>query len=435
MTRRVFLLAAAVAAAGCGDSSPDSALGPAGADPSLTNDASGPVLTLSSNVVGTWASGEPTEPREVFAGDGLRFFWNAEPGKSGSPVTGYSFAVDDPANWTPFSLNDTQWPPDSDGQPQFWFPEAGPHTFYVRAIDQNQNITTIEADFIVFPGPAFCPPAERYVLVVLDTDPAPLIANGIWPSDYANVERALVESWFAGTNYQLFETGGTHAPSLSLMNCASSTFWFHGSDVGAGAASVLESYHLAGANALQSYSAAGGNLLLAGIRPSEALRWLQAADDGARVREDYPVAFDSTLDDPAWSPHWAATRLPIAEVDRSVGGNRTDHAELPRIRLATSTVTGGANPYPDLPWDPARWSGATRGFGYFDYDVRPVNGEVIYGLNATGTALGVQRLVAPGVLGNAVFLGFHPCFVEEAEFGALVRAVLVNFGEPTEPGR
>ena len=329
----------------------------------------------------------------------------------------------------------TKWPPDSGGEPQFWFPDAGVHTFYVRAIDEAQNITTVEAEFTVYYGPAFCSPEERYVLVVLDTDPAPLVANGIWPADYADVERGLVESWFQGANFQIFETGGTEAPSVALLNCASSTFWFHGSDVGAWAPSVLETYHLAGANSLQSYSAAGGNLFVAGIRPSEALRWFQAAGDGHRSRVDYPVAFDSTLDDPTWLPHWAAARLPIAEVNRSVGGSRTDHAELPRIRIATSTVTAGANPYPDLPWDPSRWSGATRGFGYFDYDLRPQNGEVIYELNATGTALGVQRLVSPGVLGNAVFLGFHPYFVDETEFGGLVRAVLVNFGEPTEPGR
>jgi len=423
---RLFPCLLAAVLAGCGDSSPDSAFGPAGADRSAGG-AQGPVLTLSSNLIGSWASGEPGASRDVFAGNGLRFFWSAVPGKSGSPVAGYGYAVDGSA-WSPFEPDLTEWP----SAPNLWFPDAGSHSFAVRAIDDAGNVTTVTAELVVFAGPGFCPPEERFVLVVLDTDPAPLVAAGIWPADFADVERSLAKEWFAGSNFQIWETGGTQRPPVSLMNCASSTFWLVGSDVAAGAPSVLESYHLEDANSLQAYSAAGGNVFLAGVRPSEAMRWFQAADDGDRVRQDYPVAFSTTLDDPTWVPHWAATRLPIGEVERSVGGGRSDAAGLPRITLATSEITGGANPYPDLPWDPARWSGGTRGFGYFDDALTPENGEVAY--RSAGSPVGVRRLVGPGPLGNAVFLGFHPYFVDDVAFRALIRAVLVDFGEPTDPG-
>jgi hypothetical protein len=442
MFRRILIpaviTAGIVSLAGCGDSSPDSVLSLAGADRSLAGGSSGPVITLRSNLLPTQVSGEPTEPLDVFAGNGLRFTWSAKPGESGSPVAGFGYAVDDTSEWAPFSLENTEWPPSIKGEPQFWFPDAGPHKFFVRAIDEEQTITVLVAEFVVFLGPQFCSETERFILVVLDTDPVPLVANGIWPADYPDVERALVDSWFEGYDFQLWETGGTAAPPVSLMNCASSTFWIHGSDVGAGAASVLESYHLAGANTLQSYSAAGGNIFLAGIRPSEALRWFESADDGDRIRQEYPVAFDETLGGASWAnwvPHWAATRLPLAEVERSVGGGRSDADALPRITVATSAVTGGPNPYPELPWDPARWTGLTRGFGYFDFAVRPEDGEVIYELNATGTSLGVRRLIGPGVRGNAVFVGFHPYFVEDSAFRSLVRAVLIDFGEPTDPER
>ena len=60
---------------------------------------------------------------------------------------------------------------------------------------------------------------------------------------------------------------------------------------------------------------------------------------------------------------------------------------------------------------------------------------MIYELNDTGASLGVRRLVAPGVLGNAIYVGFHPYFVDDGAFRALVRAALADFGEPTEPGR
>ena len=424
-----LLLSSLLLLGGCGDSLPGTSPETARQDPPVAVSAESPIIHLWSNVLGNWTSGTPSGSREVFAGNGVRFEWNAVPGPSGSPVLGYSFAVDDTSEWSPLGLDNTEFPPSTMGEPNFWFPEAGSHAFFVRAVAQDGATTVLAADFTVFPGPLFCPVQDRFILVVLDTDPGALIAEGIWPADYADVERALVDEWFAGYDYQIHETGGSVAPSVSLMNCASSTFWFHGADLAKGAVSVLKKQHTRAPNVVASYNASGGNVFLCGIQPSQALRWFESTADGIPVIQDYPIDFGHTLDSPDWRPHWATTRLGVAEIERSIGGARVVHAKLPRIAMATSCIDG-PNPYPDLPRDPSRWPRRERGFGYFDFGVsRWWDSEVIYKLADSDTGIGVRRLAFPGVSGNAVFLGFHPYFVEDAAFLSLIAAVMADFGE------
>ena len=69
-----------------------------------------------SNVAGSVASGEAEEVRDVFAGDGIRFTWSARPRPGGAEVVGYSYAVDDTSEWTPFSLNATEFPASIDDE-------------------------------------------------------------------------------------------------------------------------------------------------------------------------------------------------------------------------------------------------------------------------------------------------------------------------------
>jgi hypothetical protein len=173
---------------------------------------------------------------------------------------------------------------------------------------------------------------------------------------------------------------------------------------------------------LASYNSAGGNVFLCGIQPTEAMRYFRTKAGAAGLAQDYPVDYGDTLVRPDLAPHWAATHFGVARVEETVGFG----APAPdRISVATSCVTGGSNPYPDL-------VAASGAFPYYDGGVTPRTGggaEVIYKKDGSGLSVGVRRLTFPGVGGNTVFVALHPQFVDPAAFGALVQAVLRDFGE------
>lgn len=175
----------------------------------------GPCISLNSNILGTWNCNDPPNVREVFAGQGIQFNWDARPGPSTAAVAGFGFAVDDTSQWTPYSATRTKFPePVTGGSEEFWFPNDGPHTFFVRAIDEGGFFTVLAAKLRVFQGPKFCPVANRYILVVLDTVPASLAGGSytIWPINYRDVERQLIQYWFQGYNFQIHETRGSRSP-------------------------------------------------------------------------------------------------------------------------------------------------------------------------------------------------------------------------------
>jgi hypothetical protein len=156
------------------------------------------------------------------------------------------------------------------------------------------------------------------------------------------------------------------------------------------------------------------------------MRYFRTKAGAAGVGQDYPVDYQDTLVRPDLAPHWAATQFGIARVEETVGFGAP---AADRIAVATSCVTGGANPYPDLP----AGSGA---FAYYDGGVIPRTGagsEVVYKKDGSGASVGVRRLTFPGPAGNTVFLALHPHFVEPAAFGVLVQAVLHDFGEAPSP--
>ena len=94
-------------------------------------------------------------------------------------MAGYSYAVDDTAsNWTPFSINTREYPPQTTpGTEELWYPDAGAHTLFLRAIDQAGFVNILPLNLQVFDGPTFCPTESRYILVVLDTNPSDLISS------------------------------------------------------------------------------------------------------------------------------------------------------------------------------------------------------------------------------------------------------------------
>jgi hypothetical protein len=408
----------------------------------------GPCISVTSNIVGTWNCFTARVPREIFSRRGLKFSWTATPGGSQTPVAGYSYAVDDTAGtsaWSPFSLNTREYPEQVDPNTEtLWYPEAGAHTLFLRAVDQAGFVNVLPINLQVFDGPTFCPAPERYILVVLDTDPADLIQGSrVFPSSYRSVERGLIQYFFVDQGYNILvhETRGTDPPDVSLLNCASSTFWFLSTDAAPGGdSSVLASYHIMPPNVLPSYVASFGNLFLCGIEPVNAMRYTESHQGVITLMQNPPFRFDRTLADTSLVDHWLATQFGIAQIEETI--SKDDLAQDPskRFSVATSQIRTGPNPYPDLHFDPLSWPGGpqTRGFAFYDVGIIPLpdstlHVQVIYTLNDTGRAVAVRRLNGPGPTGNVVYAGFHPYFIQKAEYREFLRAVLTDFGEVPSP--
>jgi hypothetical protein len=263
-----------------------------------------------------------------------------------------------------------------------------------------------------------------------------------FPLDYREIERELMHYLLEGYNFQIYATYGVTPPPLSLLNCASSTVWVHSSDVFyLSDRSVLQDYHREKPpnenesiylNVLPAYIRSGGNLLLCGIQPVNALRHFEDAWDGPIFQLDFPIDFCSTLANPELVPHWAATTLGVCSVQNTIP--REDGQ--PVLALASSQITGGANPYPNLPFDPLSFPNGMiqGGMNYFDTGIEPAIGaEVIYTDAATGDAVGIRKLTAPGLNGNTIYLGFHPYFIQKSAFRDFVHAALTDFGEVPVP--
>jgi hypothetical protein len=399
----------------------------------VQSDLDGPRITLTSNAAGVWRSGETESVRDIFAGQGLLFRWTAIPGPSTAAVAGFSHAVEDTANWSAFTPTDKEWPEQTSGSnPVYWFPPSGTHKFFVRAVDIAGFVRVIVASIRTFLGPKFEPPSSRYILAVLDSDPESIQNSGVWPIAFPQIERSFVEFYlFEGYNFQIHSTqGGRDRPPVPVLNFASSTFWFHGSDVQSFDGSIFLNYHETNQNpnVLPSYIRSGGNLFVCGIQPLNAMRFFEDIDEAQPVYQlQDPVDFSRTIPDTSLVDHWAYLDLGIQRIDATVGAGGSE-----RLPGAKSAITSGDNPYPDLPFDPLSTPDGTvrRGLPYYDLGVQPTTAaEVIYVHPDTGAPLGVRKLTSPGVNSNTVYLGFHPYFVTKSAFREFIRAVLTDFGE------
>jgi hypothetical protein len=420
--------------AGCGENS----------DPELIasregREGEGPVLRVGSNIAGTWFSTESSETRWVFPGERFHFTWSAEP--DGAPIAGFSYALDDTSSWSPFSLETTDFPEQIPGDPEELYDlTPGIHALFVRVMDTAGALRALAARLQVFSGPRSCPQNQRFILAVLDTDPTSLQDDGTFPVDYRPIERTLVDFLFAGFNFQIHDTHGTERPRIDQMSCASTTFWMHSASPQNNDNSVLLHLHQPRSgspytvipNFLPSYIRSGGNLLLCGIQPVNALRYFEDFEEGQELVLEFPIDFCSTLDDPGLVPHWAATDLGVCGIEKSI--HQAD--DQPVLSLAKSQITAGSNPYPDLPFDPNSIPNGKiqGGFRYFDTGIEPAgDAEVIYTDANSGDAVGIRKLVAPGVNGNTIFLGFHPYFIEKNAFRQFLRRALKDFGEARSP--
>ncbi|HMB70976.1 MAG TPA: hypothetical protein VKU85_16795, partial [bacterium] len=386
----------------------------------------GPRLFVSSEELALErSSGDPPSRVAAFSHP-VSFQWDAVPGQSGLPVDAFSWAWGDTTNWSPWSQV-REYPPGGGQAPL----PVGPARLFVRARDTQGFTSIVEIPLDVYPGPRDCPPQDRSILVVLDTDAETMISSvGVFPPSYEVIERALVDSWFQDFAFQLHETDRGRIPlEPALLSCAGTTVWIHSSTPGFGDNSLLLDFHRIEGNRtlLPSYVNAGGNFILCGLQPSEAIRYFRrpGPPGGNPVFSAYPL----NLESPAIAtavPHWMATGMGVASIESTV--TNTDAYPSLRLGTATSAIAG----YPDLPFDPLTWPDGPRkrGFGFYDRGVQPVAGaEVLYAADGSGPPLAVRHLVAPGPNGNAIYLGIHPYFVERPAFRAFLAKALTDFGE------
>ncbi len=429
---RPFLLLLALVLGGCLDSG-ESHRADASRETSITGSESGPGdgtfqgldgprITLFSSRGGVWRTGDEEEERTLFSEGKMDFRWSAVPGPSGAAVAGYSYKIDD-ADWTPYSLDVTEW--------QGMSPDVAPGVwtwFSLRAIDEEGFVSELTPRLLALLGPRKNVEHDRYVLVVLDTDPSAIQNAGVWPQDYRDIERSLILYFFADVDLQIYETLGLHAPPANVLSLATSVFWFHSADANNFDDSVLHSWHELGEgwNLLSSYVKSGGNLFLCGIQPVNPLRWFDGfALDEPQLVLQFPIQFEDTLNDAELIPHWVGADLRVGSVEATVPNLETS----PVVALADSRISG-ANPYPDLEFDPLSIpDGFERGgFPYYDSGIAPRAGAVIaYEDSKTGESLGIRRLSAGGSNGSVVYLGFHPWFLKKSQFRSLIQAVLADF--------
>ncbi len=394
----------------------------------------GPRIHLFSDDGDVWGIGDPPGPQPVFAGGGLRFEWNSAPGPSGSPVTGFRYAVDDSTDWSPWSPDHVEWPAQIPGEPEVrWFPGPGIHTLWIEAIDAAGLTRRLEVGLEVYMGPQSCPLVDRTILVVLDTDGSALIAEGILPSLYPQIETALALSWLDGVDVTIHSTaGGVDPPGPALLNCASSVLWIHTADLDGGDHSALSAWHESGPNLLPGWIRSGGNLFLTGVQPGNAVRWAHSTDGSPTQFLMHPLAFENLAQDPDLAPHWMWDRAGVSRIEETIGYTVPASMAADRLRRCNSEVAGGAHPYPDLHFDPLRWPNGPEqgGFGYYDRGLLPGPGtQILYTADDTGVSIAARRLVAPGPNGNVILCGFHPYFLQEPDARQLFRAVLTDFGE------
>jgi hypothetical protein len=351
---------------------------------------------------------------EVFVGEPLHFEWRGGAGRQW--IVQWEYALDQNA-WTPL-------PP---SPPLELEPPAGDHVLWIRWVDDAGRSLLHSTPLHIYPGPV--PSGSDQVLVVLDTTIHRLVHY--FPPTQDAVEQGLFQDWLAGRDFTFFVTGGVNRPPISQLSDAAVVIWVLTADSVWDDPSALRTMQWTTdpPSDLPAYLRVGGHLLLAGVRPHDALRYFQRPN-GTIVEMTDPVDFAATLGSSEWAPHWLAAQGGVGLVRES------REAFIPelddRLRVARAVRAG----YPDLPFDPLSWPNGpqTRGAGFFDVGIETVPGaaEPLYRLNDTDDGIGT---IAWGPDGHArvVYLGFHPCFVDHASFGAFLQAALADFGLPGLP--
>ena len=370
-------------------------------------------------------SGDSPRTFDLFAGHHV-FRARTQPAPSGAATVAVDFALDHGA-WMPTDPDAPLFPVDL---------TVGAHTISVRARDTLGFERTVDLSARVLPTPRDCAAADRRVLLVLDTSPITLQNNFIWCPGYELLERAKFLAMLDGFPVVVHETHGTEPPDAALLACASSVIWLHSAETPGGDPSVLQSYHAGEPNLLAAYVAAGGNLLLCGLSPSSACRYVEQWFGAPAFLGAMP--WDLTPPDPDGPAleHWLWTCAGVARLERNVANTNIPSLASRRLRRATSRITTGDHPYPDLAFDALTWPSGpvVRGFGFYDSGIVPRDDGmtgVLYTANDTDEVIALRRLVPGG--GSVVYAGFHPYFMEQPAARQFVRAALADFGETPVP--
>ncbi|MEZ5064535.1 MAG: hypothetical protein R3B81_07340 [bacterium] len=387
----------------------------------LTN-VSGPLVSLQSNLGGCWSSADATTSANIFR-TGLRFTWQASPGSSGSPPVLTEWAIGSPENWTPADEGGGVFPPEGEAP---WIPDAGPVTFWVRTHDLAgfERVLGIELNVLE--------PRGRGVLAVIDTPTTgALESDGAVSSDYDARELELVTNeWLGNRDLTVLPARGqSDVLDAEVLARVSTIVWVHGASAFDGDSSTLRhtvSTIAPDLSLLASWRQAGGNLVICGVNPTDALRYLARPDCGADYALNDPIDFAATLDSPDYIPHLAATQLAWGSTEQVV--RNTVSSPTLQLAVARSQRPG----WPDLPFDPSTVpnGSSVQGFGYYDRGISPLApAEVVYTADDTGSPIAIAQLAGPGRHGSTVVLGFHPFFVDPTAAGALFDVMLDSFGE------
>ncbi len=226
-----------------------------------TSSLAGAILTVYSNVFGTFKFRGPVWPPSandaipIFAGERLRFRWEANAQDYGGQVIGYRHAYDDTSTWPAWSIFDTRFNV---------APDPGDHSLYISSLD-NSNVQTrgrirfdvVEAEL------------DDYILIVDDWDSRENYppSQG-WGSDddrtsfydllLAGYARDRVE-WEPS---QHLSGGAPQPPGVETLRGASTVIWYadhENTTIAKSFDSEQVKY-----NALAGYVRVGGNLILCG---------------------------------------------------------------------------------------------------------------------------------------------------------------------------
>ncbi len=218
----------------------------------------GPKLYLATNVFGNHVFQGPVWsnkfnlPIPIFAGERLRFVWQATADDYGGEVLGYRAAYDDTSTWPAWSLFSTRFQV---------IPELGRHSLYVSALDNANVMTRARIYFDVVEASL-----NDYILVVDDYNW--LENQPIWGTDgdrsafYDQLLAGYARPRFEWEPSQHTDSDGPRPPDVDALRGASTVIWY--ADYEQTTLQRLFDPNTSTYNALAGYLRVGGNLVMCG---------------------------------------------------------------------------------------------------------------------------------------------------------------------------
>jgi hypothetical protein len=400
----------------------------------------GPRLYVGSNVFGLFQFRGPVWPESandaipIFAGERLRFNWEATGQDYGGQILGYRHAYDDTSTWPAWSIFDTHFEV---------APDLGGHSLYVSALDNSNVQTRGRIRFEVVEATL-----DEYILVVDDWDEREHLAA--WGTDedrtsfYDLLLAGYVRDRVEWEPSQHLENGVPQAPGVDALRGASTVIWYADNE-NITLAPLFDPFQTQ-YNALAGYVRVGGNLVLCGRRVLT-----QVLDD-----EPYPITVSA--DDTTQAVGFVRDFLHIGYADNSgsavnknspwsygycfYGANPAPGWEDEFSSVYIDSV--GTQGYPDPgKWPVYSWQSPPYPAGYVRGGLHQIDklqafqgtGEEIFlidaylnELNYGGEPCAVLYLSGDNH-GNSCFFGFPLYYCQYSHVKAMLDKVLLFYGE------